>query len=372
MNVVMFGPCYGHNIEPFLEFFQNRKTYKLSLVFIGSDFFSKSKKFNRINFSKLNFNPVNILKSIFIIKEKPDLIWFHASSIYVLLLFLLFRKKKSLFVVNIWSEKIPRLIMENSFKGRLWKFALGKADYIQCNWYGTGELLKKSMEGREIVVHPWGLHNDYFKTEYDDLSDIALNFVKKLPEDKVKFYYPKSITFASDHIAIVDAVDLLVKKSITNFVVYFWMGNIIDEKKEKVLVDKIEKLGLTDYIKIEKHNYISYNDIKFIWSKVDVGLQIAIFDQLSTTLLEPMLVGKEVIATNIEPYRKLNSLYDNSKLKLIERDSRVLSEEMFFFIQGNRTEKTLIENRKEMVKTNFCFDTNIDDILSFYKKKRIN
>ena len=372
MNVVMFGPCYGHNIEPFLEFFQNRGEYKLSLVFIGSDFFSKCKKFNRINFSKLNFNPLNFFKSIFIIKNKPDLIWFHASNVYVLLLFLLFRKKKSLFVVNIWSEKIPHLIIEKSFKGRLWKFALGKSDYIQCNWHSVGEILKKSMQGSEIIAHPWGLHNDYFKAEYDDISDIALNFVKKLPEDKLKFYYPKSITFASDHLTIVDAVNLLVKKSITNFVVYFWMGNIIDEKKEKVLADRIEKLALADYIKIEKHDYISYNDIKFIWSKVDVGLQIAIFDQLSTTLLEPMLVGREVIATDIEPYRKLNSLHSMSQLKLIERDSKVLSEEMLFFIQGNRTEITLIENRKEMVRTNFCFDTNIDDILSFYNKKRIN
>jgi hypothetical protein len=371
MKVVMFGPCYGHNIEPFIEFFHKRKDHKLSFVFTGDDFFFKNKKYPLINFLRLNFNPPFVFKTILAIKDSPDLIWFHANNVYVLLFFLFFRNKKDLFVINIWSEKIPRLILSNSIKGRLWKYALSKGDYIQCNWYGTEELLKKSMEDSNIVVHPWGLHEDYFKTEYNNIGDIALNFVEKLPKDKVKFYYPKSITFSSDHDAIIDAVADLVKKSTTNFVVYFWMGNILDKKQEKVLVEKIRQLELSDFIKMEKHNYISYNDIKYIWSHMDVGLQIAIFDQLSSTLLEPMLMQKEVIATDIEPYRKLNELYSNINLKLISRNSGELSKAMKYYVEGGGSSQSLILARKIMVEDEFNFSNNLEKTLFFYQNSKM-
>lgn len=371
MNVVMFGPCFGHNIEPFLDFFHKRKNHKLSFVFTGDNFFFKSKKYSNIKFFKLNFNPVLIFKTIAVIKSKPDLIWFHANNVYVLLFFLFFRNKKNLFVINVWSEKIPRLILSNSLKGKLWKYALSKGDYIQCNWYGTEGLLKKSLLNSDIVVHPWGLHEDYFKSEYDNIGNIALDFVKNLPKDKIKFYYPKSITFSSDHDAIINAVADLVKKSITNFVVYFWMGNILDKKREKELVDKISKLQLSDFIKMEKHDYISYNDIKYIWSKMDVGLQIAIFDQLSSTLLEPMLMQKNLIITDIEPYQKLNEIYSNINLKLTSRKPEALSKVINYYIDGGGSSEQTLLTRKKMVEENFNFSKNLEKSLSFYKRAKI-
>ena len=257
-------------------------------------------------------------------------------------------------------------MLGKSRKGKLWKYALNRVNCIQCNWHNTKKILIKSIKSVKVEVLPWGLHNDYFKTEYDNIGDIALNFVKTLPGNKVKFYYPKSITFSSDHDAIVDAVNILVKNSIDNFIVYFWMGNIIDIKREKFLVEKIKKLGLTDYIKLEKHDYISYSDIKYIWSNMDVGLQIAIFDQLSSTLFEPMIVGKNVIVTDIEPYRILNSKHENIELKLINRDAQTISDEIHYYIKGNSSKKDIIRKRIEMVENHFNFDVNIENALTFY------
>lgn len=362
----MYGPAYGHNIETFIEYFQHHKKYKVDFVYTGNDDFAKDEKYAALNFIKITLYPHLVIQLIYLIRKKPDLIWVHASNIYHLLFLNLFRSKKTILNINIWSEKVPRLAAGNSFKGKLWKYILGKADYVQCNWYGTKKLVNQIVDS-EVVVFPWGLHQDYFEDEEKEISKIAQDFVNDLPKDKVKFFYPKSITFASDHIAVVDAANDLVQKGIKNFIVYFWMGNVLDKKMELELRAKIKSLNLDDFIKIEQHDYISYSDIKFIWSKMDIGMQIAIFDQFSTSVIEPMLMKKELIITKIEPYIKLIELYPDIALKLIERSADNISNEMSNYILGDRSNDGILESRAKMVRDEFNFNENLSKMLAFYE-----
>lgn len=362
----MYGPAYGHNIETFIEYFQHHKKYKVDFVYTGDDDFAVDKKYSAINFIKIALYPHLVIQLIFLIRKKPDLMWVHASNIYHLLFLNFFRSKKTILNINIWSEKIPRLAAGNSFKGKLWKYILGKCDYVQCNWYGTKKLVNNIVD-TEVVVFPWGLHKDYFEDNNKKISKIAQNFVDELPEDKVKFFYPKSITFASDHIAVVDAAYDLVQKGVTNFIVFFWMGNVLDKKMEAALRAKIKQLSLENYIKIEQHDYISYSDIKFVWSKMDVGMQIAIFDQFSTSVIEPMLMKKELIITKIDPYIKLIELHPDITLNMIERSSQNISKEMKSYISGERSTGEVLNSRAKMVKEEFNFNVNLEKMLVFYE-----
>jgi hypothetical protein len=362
----MYGPAYGHNIETFIEYFQHHKNYKVDFVFTGDDDFAKDEKYAAINFIKIALYPHLIIQLIFLIRKKPDLMWVHASNIYHLLFLNFFRSKKTILNINIWSEKVPRLAAGNSFKGKLWKYILDKADYVQCNWYGTKKLVNEIVD-TEVVVFPWGLHQDYFEDSNKEISKIAQDFVNGLPTDKVKFFYPKSITFASDHVAVVDATYDLVQKGVTNFVVYFWMGNVLDKGMELNLRAKINELNLNDYINIEQHNYISYSDIKFVWSKMDVGMQIAIFDQFSTSVIEPMLMQKELVITKIDPYIKLIELYPKIALKLTERSAVNISKEMNNYILGERSTDEVLNSRAQMVKDEFNFNENLEKMLLFYE-----
>lgn len=362
----MYGPAYGHNIETFIEYFQHQKKYAVDFVFTGDDLFARDEKYSAINFIKIALYPHLIIQLILLIRKKPDLMWVHASNIYHLLFLNFFRSKKTILNINIWSEKVPRLAAGNSFKGKLWRYILGKADYVQCNWYGTKKLVKEIVD-TEVVVFPWGLHQDYFEKNEKELSKIAQEFVNDLPKDKVKFFYPKSITFASDHITVVDAAYDLVQKGVTNFIVYFWMGNVLDKEMEVELRVKIKELNLDNYIKIEQHNYISYNDIKFVWSKMDIGMQIAIFDQFSTSVIEPMLMQKELIITKIDPYVKLNELYPKIALKLTERSVINISKEMNNYISGERSTAEVLNFRAQMVMDEFNFNENLEKMLNFYE-----
>jgi len=363
----MYGPAYGHNIETFIAYFQHHNNkYDVDFVYTGDDLFARDKKYSALNFIKIALYPNLIIKLIFLIRKRPDLMWVHASNIYYLLFLNFFRSKKTILNINIWSEKIPRLAAGNSFKGKLWKYILGKADYVQCNWYGTQKLINEIVDSK-TVVFPWGLHEDYFNDTNKAVSKIAQDFIEDLPKDKIKFFYPKSITFASDHTAVVDAVYELVQKQTTNFIVYFWMGNILDKKMELTLRAKISQLKLDDYIRIEQHDYISYSDIKYVWSRMDVGMQIAIFDQFSTSVIEPMLMKKELIITKIDPYIKLNELYPNISLKLIERNAVNISREMNNYILGEKSSDIILNDRARMVEEEFNFNENLEKMLLFYE-----
>ncbi len=367
MKILMFGPAYGHNIQPFIDFFENNISFDLTFAYSGkNDFLASTKNVKFVEYSK---NPLSLCKLSLTIKKEYDIIWYHGGyELNLLFLIHSFKNKKTKLILNVWGEHIPRILLKDNAEGKKYFKYYNKADIIQCNWYGIQNLLLQKFQKTKLPVLPWGLDKEFFENGDVQINSTTEKFISSINHHKINFFYPKSFTEASDHRCIIEACRLLNEKGISNFCIYFWSGNVSRGNFEIEAVNNISKYNLQDIIKIEKHEFLPFYDIKLIWKQMDCGLQIAINDQLSSTLLEPMFLEKELIATNIEPYQLLNNKFPELKLKLIKREPEVLAHEMNEIINGKRTSETILENRKKIIEKEFNFEKNIQKMLDFYQE----
>jgi len=361
----MFGPAYGHNIQPFIEFFEANPTYELTFAYSGQNDFLKTAK--NVKFVEYSKSPLSLLKLISTIKKEYDIIWYHGGyELNLLRLINSFKHKNTKVVLNVWGEHIPRIMLKDDAEGKKYLKYYKKAYIIQCNWFGVQNLLLNNFPVDKLPVLPWGLDKEFFKRTKTTLNPITQKFIDTINSDKINFFYPKSFTEASDHVCIIEAVRILKEKGAYQFCVYFWTGNVSRGSFEKDAIEKIKKYQLEEFIKIEKHEFLPFNDMKAIWEKMDCGLQISIHDQLSSTLIEPMFMKRELIATNIEPYQILMEKSPELELHLIERKPKALVHRMEDFIDGNTTSDAVLQNRKKVIEKEFNFEKNIQKMMDYY------
>ena len=364
----MFGPATGHNIRPFLDFFSNHSEYRLSLVYSGNNDIENN-NLSTINYFKLSKSLLVIFQLIKKIRQTEGIIWHQGGyNTFELLLTYLFKKRKTLFIINVWGEHVPNIAKTKTLQGRMFKFFYKKCDIISCLWYGTKKILDDFIEPKKVVVLLWGLENTYFSEEEQELKDFTRNFINEIPKDKTTFFYPKSFTESSNHDGIIDAARILKNRGVDNFVVYFWTGNITRGGYEQTAKDKIKANNLDENIKIVYHDFLPFYDIIQIWKSMNVGLQIVKNDQLSTTFLEPLILKKEMLVSDIYPYQKITEHYPKLNLHLTINKPEVLADEMNELINGKRTSATTLENRKKIIEKEFNFEKNIQKMLDFYQE----
>jgi|GEM_PF-2413944 len=355
----MYGPPKGHNIKLYLDFFQhNSNTYKLTYVFTGKQRYPLN-EFSNITFIDYKKDFFQFLKLIISGFRGFELIWIHNwVKFYIVLINLWFKNKSVKLNFSVWSEPLPRELYKSTIKGFIYRYIFKKSDSVQNLWYGTYNLINRRLKGVNLQVIPWGLSKIYYNHKDECITQEAASFIKELPKDKVKFFWPKSISYASRHDLIIEAAELLKNEGISNFVVYFWLGNAINPQIFKDLVQLIKDKEVEEYIKIVEHEFLPFEDIIQIWKAMDVGLQIASHDALSTSLLEPLFFKKEVIVTNIEPYEILKEKFD-FEIDLINQDKNELKKAMSSLITGNKTSGIELEKRQNAVSLNFNFEENI-------------
>lgn len=365
-SIVMYGPTYGHNITPFLDFFNQQANYTLFFIYRGNLNFQK--EYSKIQFFRYSLNPRKIFQIKNLLKKDIKLIWFHGGyNPYTLLIFKLLKQRRTILTLNIWNEYIPQLITKKTYKSLLFKYILKRYDYIHCNWYGTENLLVHGGFKNTIVLF-WGLDKSYFfrnTKEKTIINQFVLKFIKSLPENKIKFFYPKSITQASRHDILVEALKKLKEDKINNFIVYFWLGNVHDDNAYDKLIKSIECYDLEENIKIIRHPFLDIEEYKIIWNYMDCGLQIAERDQLSSTFTEPLALKKEVIATKIESYLIFEKKF-KLNLNLVEIDADKIYRRILNFIEGARSGEKEINLRYNVMKNQYCFQDNIQKALDFY------
>lgn len=359
INIIMYGPPKGHNIKLYLDFFQhNSDKYSLTYVFTGKQRYP-FKEFTNITFIDYKKDNIQFLKLVLSGFKSFDLIWIHNwVKFYIVLINIWFKKSSVNLNFSVWSEPLPRELYKNSIKGYVYRYIFKKANSVQNLWYGTYNLIDKRLKGVNLQVIPWGLSKIYYNHKNECITEEAKSFIENLPKEKVKFFWPKSISYASRHDLIIEAAEKLKNEGIKNFVVYFWLGNAINSKIFEDLIQLIKSKKVEDYIKIVDHEFLPFQDIIQIWKSMDVGLQIASHDALSTSLLEPLFFKKEVIVTNIEPYVILKEKF-KFDLPLINQDSVELKIAMQSLIQGNKTDLLELQKRHEAIALNFNFEENI-------------
>lgn len=368
MKILMFhNRAAGHNILPFLEFFENDT--KNALTFLYVEDIDPSFLQSNINFVKFNFSPIQLYRIFKILQKDVDLYWYHGGhSAIHFFLFSLMRKKKTTFIFNIWNEWLIRKAQTNSLKGTLFRWAIKSADVVHCNWHGTAEILKSIGWAKRIKVFYWGLHKSHFIQHQEIERQETKDFIDSLPADKKLFFFPKSISPNSRHDLVIEAAAILRAKNYASFRIYFWEGNTNNAMLKSDYEKQIRQLNLSDHVIIQKHGFLPFSDMQCIWQKMDVGLQIAANEQLSTTFLEPQFYGKEILVTNIRPYQIYNEVFD-LKIPLLPLEPKPLADAMKKIIDGHYSNKESLKQRQEIVKENFNFSENIKHIVSDYQKE---
>ncbi len=356
MKVIMFGPGYGHNAAGFIDLFKADTNHEYTYISKGKVEWQASKNLKVLSYeSKFTIEIISELK-------KESFIWVHGGyDIKQLLAILYYKNKNSILSINLWGEKVASMSIKNNLRGRVYKYIFNKANILHCNWYGVYDLIKYKYKNAK--VHPWGLVDDFFNEDSDGLSEFANNFLKSLPKDKVKFFYPKSILPVSGQLEVIDACNILKDELGSSFVVYLWSGNALDEYMRNECSVRIKKYGLEETVQIIEHPYLPFSDIKEIWGKMDCGLQIAKSDQLSTSFLEPQYLQKEIIATSIAAYVAYNEKFETN-LRLVSVDAIEISKAMKEIINGGDIVKPkVLAHRKSIIENEFNFSKNIINFL---------
>ena len=364
----MIGPSYGHNIKMFLDFFEVNNSVCFTLGYLDKGDFHTGGSYKNIQFYKINKSFSGIRNYRLFLKKDWDLIWIHrGANLKFLVLTYLFKTEKSKLILNIWGEQLPRMIKKGGFKSMIYKKLFWKIDYIQCNWYGTYELFTEISSKFNLVVFPWGLQNEYFSNTSPTMHSFTYEFINNLPKTKIKFFIPRSIIRINNHHILIKSAKILKEQGYHNFVIYLWHGNVFDDNYVKEINTYIKKNDLNEFVKIVEHPFLSAFDIKEIWKAMDCGIVFGSIDQLSTTLLEPMLYKKELIASNIQPYKIFEKKY-NINLDLSDTNSKSLGKRMEKILQGFKTPKNILEKREQLIKRHFNFNSNITTMLNFYSK----
>ena len=363
MRILMFGPGTGHNVVRFLDYFKEYNEHALTYYHYNSQrHFELSDYQPEINF----ISPYSLFRLIQEIRNNQDLLWIHNWTPWpILLLIWLFAKKKSIVNFNVWSERIPKMVKSNSLLAKFYRRFFNYCDTLQCTWFSTLNILK-DQGFKNTVMLRWGMVEGKF-TQLDNHtpSDFSADFCNHLDTDKYLFFFPKSVSGGNRHDLIVEASKKLINTGITNFKVYFWLGNFNRDEQLENLKVQIDDYGLSDQISINHHEFVSHEDIHYIWSKMDCGLQILDADQLSTSFQEPQLYLKEIIASNIPSYRLYSNEFDVN-LDLIENDSQLLYQRMRRLIEGAKTSEEEFLKRQNILLENYRFKTNMPKILNYF------
>lgn len=369
MKVLMFhGRAGGHNILPFLEYFNASTDHDLTFIYAKDRTYFPER--DNIQYHKFSFSPFKLFKLKKIICSEYDLIWYHGGhSALILFIFSLLRNKKSKFIFNVWNEWLIQKAKRGGIKGKMFQFGIRHADVIHCNWYGTAQVLTQTGWNDNIKVYYWGLQKENFTNHPIAEAEETNQFIASLPKDKIKFFFPKSISPNSRQDLVIEAAEKLVKEGISNFIVYLWLGNTNEENLLEKYTSQIDNARLSDYVILQKHGFLSFGDMQMIWKKMDVGLQIAANEQLSTTFLEPQFYQKEIIVTNILPYRIYNEKFDLD-IPLIPLEAEAVYNRMKNLILGKHTSQEDLLKRYYTVKDNFNFSENIEKIIEHYQNQR--
>ena len=186
-------------------------------------------------------------------------------------------------------------------------------------------------------------------------------------------FWPKSILKPVRYDLLIQALAILksseIKEKLQNFKIVIWIGNAKNNELLNYYKEMIDNLRVKDNIRFVDHPYVPFSDIYYLWQQANFAINFVDNDQLSTTVIEPILLGKETLLSDITAYQYLNKLWD-LKIKLVQNTPEAIAEGLkkMILTLGNE-DKTLLDYRKEVVKREFQFDKNIEKIMEFLKDK---
>jgi glycosyltransferase involved in cell wall biosynthesis len=372
----MVGPGHGHNIEPWLDFFQKRQgRYRLS--FLSSDFRFDKERFSNIDIIDTTSVRIKDLSFLKFRRNIYDILYIHgAYSWKTALRYCLFINYKKC-VLNFWGEAVIRNAKKaERIRDRIgYRLLLSMVDYFFCNWHGTYDLFTRYFPKLKKKTHitPWGLQKDWFIKNRPEPCQFVRQFLSSINDDDTFVFWPKSILKPVRYDLLIQAVAILksseIKDKIQNLKIVIWIGNAKEDELLNYYREMIDNLGVKENICFVDHPYVPFSDIYYLWQRSDFAINFVDNDQLSTTVVEPMLCGKDILLSDITAYQCLNKLWD-LKIKLVENTPEAIAEGLKKMILNlGKEDKDFLNSRREIVEREFQFDKNIEKIMEFLKDK---
>lgn len=359
MDIALIGPGYGHNIIPYLKFLNGQKKHSVDFYYHHKD--SYSQEYTNLNFLSITRN----LLSLFFNVRKYNVIWLMGGGrlLYIIALVRFFIRKDCKLVISPYGEQLPRETTEKNIKGWLTLKALSCFTHIHCGWYGIADLLHSKLKSK-ILIHVMGLNKDFYEVSPNPDTGI-IELMGYISNNEYNFYYPKSFLRVSRHDLVIEAVRILKEdKNLPPFKVYFLGGNERDNQRYNELLEQVSSYKLqSDIIFLTKTKFYKTEDLNLVWQKIDCGLQIAQWDGLSTTIFEPLINEKELIISDIPPYKYLKGFF-GFDFNLTPVNASDIAQEMKFKILDinakSKEEKGAI---KAAIKGKYSFENNIEKLL---------
>ncbi|QTD37306.1 glycosyltransferase [Polaribacter batillariae] len=360
MKIALFGPGHGHNMYSFISYFDKDSRFEVDFYYHGDNQFEK--EYNKLNYFKFS---KKFLYFVFNVR-KYDFIWLMGGGrlIYLLFIPLLFKKKKCVTILHIWGETLPLRAVSDNIFGKFTRFLIKYYEVINCNWYGTAEILKKKIKNGSVKVNVLGLSEEYF-LKPNPVDQEIIKLKKKVSKNSYNFYYPKSFLSVSRHDLVVEAVKILKMQNLPAFKVYFIDGNAVNIERQNYIKDLVKKYDLSEtVILLERVKYFDTKNFNLMWEVMDCGLQIAEHDQLSNTIFEPLINKKELIISNIPPYKYLKK-YFGFDFNLVPLDANKIAEEMKKkILNENAKNQEQKERIKNIIIDKYYFSTNFNKALN--------
>ena len=374
-SVLLMGPGRGHNIIYALELLNDcdsiTTTFVTNKYSFGPDRFPNIKILDLYHQNKIILWYRRLKKLVFI--SKQNVIYIQGRIIqYDLFILTLFKRYEKI-VFNLWGEYVIGKLEEKSREGKMYRQLFSKEDLIQCNWFGTYNKLI-GVDGnlkRKATVEVWGLSDAYFVNK-PIISKFMKDFISKIEQHRFVLLNTRSI---AEYNAIEELLESILhlreldKDIYEDVLLIFWAGNNVDVSKKIIIQEFISLNKLEQHIWYVEHPFLPDSDIKQLIEHANVVVNLVKHDQLSTSIIEALCLGKDLICSDIEPYRILNDMYD-LELNLIDIDSLKVAHEIIGLAkerQETKQKMEMINKRKQVVESNFRKKNNSKKIIQMLK-----
>lgn len=372
IKILLTGPGHGRNISYSLSLLNNSECFETT--FLTCNYSFSHDLYTRIKVVDYN-HPNKLLrlfklawKVIFLPKQKILYMQDGLGYNFLILKYLLNYEKLVFF---IWSEYIINALNKNDFNGVIARAHINSASYVLCSWYGTYNKLidKLSSLMSRTFVFPEGLSSDFSKNE-PIKSEFLKNFLLKIEADRHVFINMRSFSDYNAIEVLLEAVQMLKSRNFDVFskiLLIFWHGNNVLPEKREYISNFIRSKELSDSVWCIEHPYLQESDIKHLLLRSNVIINLVKHDQLSYSIYEAMYLKKEMLCSDIEPYRLLNQKY-NAELMLTKIDVLSVADEMVRLVNDNKDVQKhadLLDHRKKIVEQYLFEPKNGKNIIEF-------